>query len=136
MPGELYGVGLVTNRVDDFETDLGADGAADELSAGIGGFAKGGLIIDFLNEQTIGQAAVEGGGLREDFGDLEQLGFFIDAKSSADTSELKDHVGVIFFGERKALQDGPADGRGMAVCLIRKDYDAASLFFVEANESS
>ena len=58
MPGELDGVGFVASRVDDFEPDLGADGATDKLSAGIGGFANGGLVVDFSNEKAIGEASV------------------------------------------------------------------------------
>lgn len=110
MAGEFDGVGFVAGRVDDFEAEFGADGAADELNAVVRSFADGRLAVYFLNEKTIGEAGIEGGSFREDFGDLEQLSVLVDAKGSANTGELKDHSSAALCVEGLTLEDGPADG--------------------------
>ena len=78
MTGEFDGVRFVASWVDDFEAEFGAGRVVDELSAGVGSFAGGGLIVDFLNEKTSGEAGVERGSLGEDFGNQEHFGLFID----------------------------------------------------------
>ena len=59
MAGEFEGVGFVASWVDDFETEFGADGAADELNAVVRSFANGALVVDFLNEKTVGETGVQ-----------------------------------------------------------------------------
>jgi len=110
LTSEFDGVGLVARWVDDLEADLGADGAADKLRASVGSFAGGGLVVDFLNEETGGEAGIEGGRVGENFGDLEHFGVFVDVEGSADTGYLEDHLSEVVFGQWQALEDGPADG--------------------------
>ena len=100
LADEFDGIGFVATGVDDFETDFGADEATDKLSAGVGSFANRGLVVDFLDEKTVGEAGVVGGSLREDFGDLQQLSVFIDTKGIADTGEFEDHSSATLFCER------------------------------------
>ena len=134
LAGEFDGVGQVVSWIDYLEANFGADGPADELGASVRGLADGGLVVDFLNEKTIAEAGIEGGSFWEDFGDLEQLSFLIDAKGSADASDFEDHVSKTFFPEGKSLKDGPADAGRMAVSLVCENDNTTALQFVEADK--
>ena len=111
MPGELDGVGFVANRVDNFETNTGADGATDELSAGVWRFANGGFVVDFLNQDTSGKTSVERGRSGKDVGNQQHFGLFIDVEGSADAGDLKGHLREIILRKWKTLKNGPADTR-------------------------